>query len=198
MRVFGLTGNFGSGKSTVAGMLRSAGIPVIDSDRLARDVTAPGGSAYQEVVREFGEGILLADGAIDRRRLGEIVFADPERRRRLEAVTHPAILCAIRQALADLSREGHTVAIVEAALIHESGRKGLFDAVISVYCDEDTMLRRVTERDGISREQAQARVGAQMDAADQVRRSEHVIDNSGTLEETRRQVQRLAGRLGKR
>lgn len=195
MRVFGLTGNFGSGKSTVAGMFRSAGIPVIDADQVAREVTAPGGPAYAEVVREFGDGILRADGAIDRHRLGEIVFADPERRSRLEALTHPAILQALRQALADLSRDGHPVALVEAALIHESGRKGLFEEVISVRCDAETRLRRVTARDGISREQAEARISAQMDPADQARRSEHVIDNSRTLEETRRQVRRLADRL---
>jgi dephospho-CoA kinase len=192
MRVVGLTGNFGSGKSTVAGMFRNAGIPVIDADRISREVTAPGGRAYRDVVGEFGEGVLLPDGAIDRKRLGEMVFADPERRARLEAITHPAILEAMKEALSGFSREGHAVVIVEAALIHESGRKGLFGEVISVRCDGETQLCRATSRDGITREQAAARIRAQMDPADKARRSAHVIDNSGSLEETRRQVERIA------
>jgi dephospho-CoA kinase len=195
MRIFGLTGNFGSGKSTVAGMFRKAGIPVIDADQVSREVTSPGSRAYEEVVREFGDGILLPGGAIDRKRLGEMVFADPERRARLEAITHPAILDRMKEVLSDLSKDGHRVVVVEAALIHESGRRGLFEEVISVRCGEETQLRRVTGRDGISREQAAARIRAQMDPADKACRSEHVIDNSGSREETRRQVERIARAL---
>jgi dephospho-CoA kinase len=195
MRVIGLTGNFGSGKSTVAGMFRRAGFPVVDADRIAREVTAPGGRAYEDVLREFGKGILLPDGGIDRKRLGELVFADPKRRARLEAITHPSILDAMKEALSALSRDGHRVVIVEAALVHESGRKGLFEEVISVLCDGETQLRRVTARDGITREQASARLRAQMDAEDKGRRSAYVIDNSGDLEETTRQVERIAREL---
>jgi dephospho-CoA kinase len=192
MRVVGLTGNFGSGKSTVADMFRQAGIPVIDADRISREVTAAGGRAYGEVVREFGDGILLPGGEIDRKRLGEMVFADPERRSRLEAITHPAILEAMREALSGLERNGHRVVIVEAALVHESGRRGLFGEVITVLCGDETQLRRVTARDGITREQAAARLRAQMDAADKAHRSDHVIDNSGSPSDTRRQVERIA------
>ncbi|MBP2673390.1 MAG: dephospho-coenzyme kinase [Deltaproteobacteria bacterium] len=192
MRVFGLTGNFGSGKSTVASMFLRAGIPVLDADRISREVTAPGGSAYPAVVREFGRRILLPDGSIDRGKLAEIVFADPGRRARLEAITHPAILEAMKAALEDLSRDGYRAAVVEAALIHESGRKGLFDAVIFVRCDEETQLRRVMARDGVSRERATLRLRAQMGAEAKAARSDHVIDNSGSPEETRAQVERLA------
>jgi len=191
MRVFGLTGNFGSGKSTVASMFLRAGIPVLDADRISREVTAPGGSAYPAVVREFGRRILLPDGSIDRGKLAEIVFADPGRRARLEAITHPAILEAMKAALEDLSRDGYRAAVVEAALIHESGRKGLFDAVIFVRCDEETQLRRVMARDGVSRERATLRLRAQMGAEAKAARSDHVIDNSGSPEETRAQVERL-------
>lgn len=192
MRVYGLTGNIGSGKSTVAGMFRRAGIPVLDADRIAREVTGPGGSAHDAVVREFGREILLPDGTIDRRKLADVVFSDPSRRARLEALTHPAILEAMKEALDGLSREGHSAAIVEAALIHESGTKGLFDAVISVRCDEETQLRRLLARDGMSTEHALARLRAQMDAERKAGRSDHVIDNSGGMEETRAQVERLA------
>lgn len=195
MRVFGLTGNIGSGKSTVAAMLREAGIPVLDADRISREVTAPGGRAFAAVVQAFGRGIVRADGSIDRKRLGEIVFSDPGSRERLEKITHPAILEAMKEAIAGLDREGHRAAVVEATLIHESGRKGLFDAVISVTCDRETALSRVAARDGMPRGQAEARLRAQMNADRKAEASDYVIDNSGDIESTRRQVAALAGVL---
>jgi len=195
MRVFGLTGNIGSGKSTVADMFRRAGIPVLDADRISREVTSPGGRAYSPVIREFGREILLPDGSIDRRKLAEIVFSDPARRARLEALTHPAILEAMKESLDGLSRDGHRAAVVEAALIHETGGKGLFEAVVFVRCDEETQLRRLMARGGMSMEQALARLRAQMDAAKKAVRSDHVIDNSGSPEETRAQVEKLAAVL---
>ncbi len=191
MRIFGLTGNIGSGKSTVAARLREAGIPVLDADRISREGTVPGGPAYDAVVQAFGAGIVREDGSIDRARLGEIVFADPVLRVRLEAITHPAILEAMKYALAGLAREGHRAAVVEAALIHESGRKGRFDAVISVTCDRETAISRVASRDGMSRNQIEARLNAQMDAGRKADASGYVIDNSGNLGETGRQVDRL-------
>jgi len=196
MRVFGLTGNIGSGKSTVAAMLREAGIPVLDADRISRHVmTAPGGRAYDAVVQAFGRGILRDDGSIDRKRLGEIVFSDPRRRSQLEGITHPAILEAMKEALAGIEREGHRAAVVEATLIHETGRKGLFEAVISVTCDRETAISRLAARGGMSRGQAEARLHAQMDAVRKADASDYLIDNSGTLDETRRQVVALAGVL---
>jgi len=192
MRVFGLTGNIGSGKSTVAAMLREAGIPVLDADRISREVTAPGGHVYDAVVQAFGSGIVRGDGSIDRKHLGEIVFSDPAARERLERITHPAILEAMKEAIAGIEREEHRAAIVEATLIHESGRKGLFEAVISVACDRETAISRLAARDGMTRSQAEARLRAQMDADSKAGASDYVIDNSGSLDETRRQVERLA------
>ena len=187
-----MTGNIGSGKSTVAAMLREAGIPVLDADRISREVTAPGGRAYDAVVQAFGRGILRVDGSIDRKLLGEIVFSDSGSRERLEKVTHPAIFESMKEAIAGLDREGHPAAVVEAALIHESGRKGLFEAVISVTCDRETAISRLADRDGMPRGQAEARLGAQMDAGRKAGISDYVIDNSGSVEETRRQVELLA------
>jgi dephospho-CoA kinase len=192
MRVFGLTGNIGSGKSTVAAMLREAGIPVLDADRISREVTAPGGRAHDAVVQAFGRGIVRGDGSIDRKRLGEIVFSDPSLRARLEAITHPVILEAMEEAIAGIERDGHRAAVVEATLIHESGRKGMFDAVISVTCDRETAISRLAARDGMSRFQAVARLRAQMDADRKAIASDYVIDNSGDVESTRRQVVALA------
>jgi len=173
-------------------MLREAGIPVLDADRISREVTAPGGRAYDAVVRAFGREILRGDGSIDRKRLGEIVFADPGARERLERITHPAILEAMKNAIAGIDREGHRAAVVEATLIHESGRKGLFESVISVACDRETAISRLAARDGMSRSQAEARLRAQMDADRKAVASDYVIDNSGEIEPTRRQVAAVA------
>jgi dephospho-CoA kinase len=192
MRVFGLTGNIGSGKSTVAAMLRDAGIPVLDADRISKEVTAPGGRAYDAVVQAFGKGIVRDDGSIDRKRLGEIVFSDPASRERLERIAHPAILEAMKEEIAGIERKGHRAAVVEATLIHETGRKGLFDAVISVTCDRETAISRLAARDGMSRGQAEARLRAQMDADQKAEASDYVIDNASSTEETSRQVNRIA------
>jgi dephospho-CoA kinase len=192
MRVFGLTGGIGTGKSTVSRMFREEGLPVVDADRIAREVTAPGRAAYEAVVRAFGREILLPDGGIDRAKLGGIVFSDPAKRAVLEAATHPEIARGIASELYRLESEGRGVAIVEAALIHETGRRARFEAVIAVRCDRTQQLRRLVERDGISEEQAARRISSQMDTDEKARASEHVIDNSGDLASTRAQVRRLA------
>jgi dephospho-CoA kinase len=192
MRVFGLTGGIGTGKSTVSRMFREEGLPVVDADRIAREVTSPGRPAYEAVVRAFGREILLPDGGIDRVKLGGIVFSDPAKRAVLEAATHPEIARGIASELYRLESEGRGVAIVEAALIHETGRRARFEAVIAVRCDRTQQLRRLVERDGISEEQAARRISSQMDTDEKARASEHVIDNSGDLASTRAQVRRLA------
>lgn len=188
MRVLGLTGGIGTGKSAVARCFREEGIPVVDADGISRDILEPGRDAYRRVVRRFGTKILRTDGSIDRSRLGELVFADPAARSDLETITHPAILEGIVRALRTLEREGHRIAIVEAALIHEKARGDLFEAVIGVRCDPSRQVERIMERDGISREQAQSRIRAQMDPEQKARASDYRIDNSGDFESTRRQV----------
>lgn len=195
MRVFGLTGGIGSGKSTVARLFREEGIPVVDADRISRDVTRPGTPAYEEIVRRFGASILLPDGRIDRKRLGEIVFADPEQRGLLETITHPPIADGIREAVRDLASRGHAVAIVEAALIHEKGRRGTFQAVIGVRCDREAQVLRLMRRDAMTREEALRIVSSQMDPEEKARASDYVIDNSGDLAATRAQVRALADLL---
>ncbi|MDA8121668.1 MAG: dephospho-CoA kinase [Deltaproteobacteria bacterium] len=195
MRVFGLTGGIGTGKSTVAEMFREEGIPVVDADRIAREVTAPGQPSCGEIARTFGEGVLLPGGGIDRVKLGDIVFADPAKRAALEEITHPAIAAGISDALSRLESGGHPVAIVEAALIHEKGRGGLFESVIAVRCGKVLQVRRLVARDGIPEEQALRRIASQMDQEEKARASEHVIDNSGNPESTRAQVRAIAAVL---
>ena len=150
MRVFGLTGGIGTGKSTVARMFREEGLAVVDADRIAREITAPGTPAHDAIVRRFGREILLPGGRIDRRKLGDIVFSDAGKRAELEAITHPGIARGIADELRRLGSEGCGIAIVEAALIHETGRRGRFEAVIAVRCDRDRQVRRLVQRDGIS------------------------------------------------
>ena len=195
MRVFGLTGGIGSGKSTVARLFREEKIPVVDADRISREITSPGKPAYVDIVGRFGEKILLPDGRIDRKMLGAIIFADPGKRADLEAITHPRIALGIREAVSALASEGHPVAIVEAALIHEKGPQGMFEAVIGVRCGTGLQVLRLMRRDGISREQALQIVSSQMDPEEKARASDYVIDNSGDLAGTRAQVRALAETL---
>ena len=195
MRVFGLTGGICSGKSTVARLFREEGIPVVDADRISREITLPGKPAHAEIVRRFGCDLLLPDGRIDRKKLGAIVFADPGKRAELEAITHPRIALGIREALSALAAKGHAIAIVEAALIHEKGRGGLFEAVIGVGCDRGLQIERLMNRDGIPREEALRIVSAQMDPEEKARASDYVIDNSGDLATTRDRVRVLARKL---
>jgi len=195
MRVFGLTGGIGSGKTTVARLFQQEKIPVVDADRISREVTSPGNPAHEAIVRHFGPEVLLPDGRIDRKKLGSIVFSDPGRRAALEAITHPRITEGIRKAVSALASEGHPVAIVEAALIHEKGRQGMFEAVIGVHCGRRLQVERIMRRDGISREEALRIVSTQMDPEEKVRASDHVIDNSGDLARTRVQVRALAEKL---
>jgi dephospho-CoA kinase len=195
MRIFGLTGGIGSGKSVVARMFREEKIPVVDADGISREVTAPGKPAHDEIVRRFGAQILLSDGRIDRKKLGAIVFADPGKRSDLEAITHPRIAEGIREAVSALASEGHAVVIVEAALIHEKGRQGMFEAVIGVRCERRLQVDRIMGRDDISREEALRIVSSQMDPEEKTEASDYVIDNSGDLAGTRAQVRALAETL---
>ena len=195
MRVFGLTGGIGSGKSTVARLFRKEGIPVVDADRISREVTLPGKPAHAAIVRSFGTGILLPDGRIDRKKLGAIVFADPGKRAELEAITHPRIMEGIREAVSALAATGHAIAIVEATLIHEKGRQGLFEAVIGVGCDREMQVERLMRRDGIPQQEALRIVSSQMDSEEKARASDYVIDNIGDLATTRARVRALADLL---
>jgi dephospho-CoA kinase len=176
-------------------MFREEGLAVIDADRIAREITVPGRPAYDAIVRAFGRGILLPDGRIDRKRLGNIVFSDPGKRAELEAITHPEIARGIASELYLLESEGRNVAIVEAALILETGRRARFEAVIAVRCGRDQQVRRLMERDGMSEEQILRRIDSQMDPEEKARASEHVIDNSGDVAGTRAQVRALAERI---
>ncbi|HXJ20672.1 MAG TPA: dephospho-CoA kinase [Polyangia bacterium] len=193
-RVVGLTGGIGTGKSTVARMFAARGVPVVDADGLAREVVAPGTVGNAEVAAAWPRAI-GPDGAIDRKRLAAIVFADPAARTRLEAITHPLIQQASAARLTDLAGAGHALAIYEAALLVESGRWRDFDGLIVVTASPETQIARALARGGMTLEEAEARVRAQLPTEQKVNVATWVIDNDGTLAETERQVERVLGEL---
>ena len=196
MKVIGLTGNIGCGKSVVARMFEELGARVIDADRIARLVVDPGEPAWKEIVKTFGKEILNQDGTINRGRLGEIVFNDKEKRETLNGITHPRIIERIKELIEEAGRENVEVVIVEAALIVEKGgMKPLINDLIVVTADEKAQIRRLMGRDRFSREAALSRIRSQMPLSEKVGLATYVIDNSGTLEETRRQVEEVWKRI---
>jgi dephospho-CoA kinase len=196
MKVIGLTGNIGCGKSVVARMFEELGARVIDADRIARLVVDPGEPAWKEIVKTFGKEILNQDGTINRGRLGEIVFNDKEKRETLNGITHPRIIERIKELIEEAGRENVEVVIVEAALIVEKGgMKPLINDLIVVTADEKAQIRRLMGRDRFSREAALSRIRSQIPLSEKVGLATYVIDNSGTLEETRRQVEEVWKRI---
>jgi dephospho-CoA kinase len=188
----GLTGGIATGKSTVTAMLASPSVRVVDADALAREVVEPGTPALAQIVAEFGREVLQAEGRLDRARLGEIVFPDPVKRKRLEAITHPAIRARFEKIIADLERAGWDgILIWDAALLVESGGSKKMDRLVVVTTDAATQLRRLMGRDGVSEEAARARTASQMPLAVKARYADYVIDNSGTPQQTEARVREV-------
>jgi dephospho-CoA kinase len=191
----GLTGGIASGKSTVASMLRDLDCPVLAADALGHELLEPGQTAYAEVVREFGIDILDSYGNVDRTALGEIVFADEERRGKLNAILHPRIREIIEKWFAALDQPGGPeLAIVEAALIIEAGFNQNLDKLIVCWCRRAQQVERLLER-GLTEEQALRRIAAQMPMEEKRSLADETIDCSGTLEETERAVEQVVKRL---
>ncbi len=185
MYLIGLTGNIATGKSTIGRMLTELGARVIDADAIAHEVTVKGQPAWFSIVAEFGEDTLRPDGEIDRLRLGALVFADPESLQRLEAIVHPAVLERIAELLAQATEP---VVVLDAIKLMESGVAGLCDAVWVVTCSPEQQLARLRRTRGMSEAEARQRMAAQPPQAEKIARADVVIDNNGSLAETRRQV----------
>jgi dephospho-CoA kinase len=186
IRVIGLTGGIATGKSSVASFFSERGIPVIDADQLARDAVLPGSPALEQIVLRFGrEEILTRDGELDRKRLGELIFSDPEKRRLLEGILHPEIRKLAEERIAQAAAAGHERLIYMAPLLIEAGATDRVDDLWVVTVRPEIQLERLMRRDGINREQAERIVGSQMPLAEKVRYGSVVIDNSGSEVETR-------------
>ena len=192
----GLTGGIATGKSTVSALLRQLGCEIIDADLLARDVVEPGQPALAQIAGEFGRDVLTAGGALDRKKLGAIVFANPERRLRLEAITHPAIRDRFLARLDDLAEKGFVGLVVfDAAVMIESGNYKNMDRLVVVVTDEPTQVARLHGRDGTDDAENRRKIASQMPLAEKAKLADYVIDNSGTCEATAAQVRRVYAAL---
>lgn len=190
--VIGVTGNIACGKSTVARMLGQLGAEVIDADSVVHQLMKPDGEVWRRIVEEFGRGILKPNGEIDRAALGAVVFGNPAALAKLERIVHPAVIETVDAMIASSAAD---VVVVEAVKLVESGMHRNYDSLWVVVCDREQQLARLMEERKLTREEAEARLAAQPTLEDKLRHANVVIDNSGSLEDTRRQVEAAWRRL---
>jgi dephospho-CoA kinase len=195
VRIWGLTGNIGAGKSAVARLLAARGIPVVDADQVAREVVAPGRPALREIAARF-PGVVGPAGELDRKALAARVFGDPAERQALNQIVHPRIAEEVARRMRELEQAGRPVAVYEAALIVENGQHLGLDGLIVVTASEAVQLARLRLRDGLSEEEARARIAAQLPVAEKVRHATVVIENLGSEAELEAQVDGLVPRRG--
>ena len=195
MKRLGITGGIASGKSAVAAMLRELGFRVIDADALGHQVIEPGTRAYDEIVREFGAGVVGVDGRIDRGKLGALVFADRAKLERLNAIVHPRVEEEMVRLFAEWEKSGiKDAAFVEAALLVEAGYQKNLDGLVVAWCKPEQQIERLLAR-GLSEAEARRRIAAQMPTEEKLKFATEKIDCSGTMAETRRRVEALAKKL---
>lgn len=191
VRRIALTGGIATGKSWVRARFEDLGVPTIDSDVLAREAVSIGTPGLAAVVTRFGREMLLPSGALDRQKLAQVVFADPDARRALEAIIHPEVRRATDQWFVSLDPQFHSWAVADIPLLYETGRDRDFDAVIVVACRPETQVQRIIARDGLLEQDARQRVAAQLPIAEKVAKADYVIRTDGTLDDTDEQVRRV-------
>lgn len=191
VKIIGLTGGIGTGKSTVAGIFREAGIPVLDADRISWESYLPGSAVHNKIVHLFGRKILMEDGTVNRQALGNMVFKDPEKRGRLEEITHPEIEKRMMEFVRSCENDKKPFCVIEAALIFEKKGGKLFDIVITVSAEMEEQIERLKARDGLPEEEIVRRIEAQLPVREKIKRADFVIDNSGSVANTKVQVYRI-------
>lgn len=191
MNIIGLTGGIASGKSTVSSFFRQKGAAVLDADQIARELSEPGGELHAEYVRHFGAEVLQNDGTLDRRRIGQIVFSDPQQKQWLDTVSHPAIRGELLRQLAQKQNEKQRLILLDIPLLFESGWDKMADKTCLVYVNETIQLQRLMKRNGYTRREAQDRIAAQMPLEEKKKRADYLIDNNGSLTDTIRQAEAL-------
>ncbi len=188
----GLTGGLATGKSFVGRLLAELGCLWIEADKLGHEVLRPGGAAYDGVIREFGRGMLKEDGTIDRQKLAAEVFGKPERLEVLNGLVHPAVIRMEEELMREFAaREPGGIAVVEAAILIETGGQERFDRLIVTYCTEEQQIERALRRPGATREEVLARLRRQLAMEDKLKVADYVINTSGTKEETEKQVREV-------
>lgn len=188
----GLTGGIASGKSTVSAYLVAMGAVLIDADQIAREVVLPGTPALNKIEQLFGTEVITEEGTLNRKKLGELVFANESSRKLLEGILHPEIREIMNQRMNQLEADNpRRLVVVDVPLLYESGLASMFEKVMLVFVPREIQLERLVNRDGLSRGQAKARLEAQMPIEQKVQLADFVIDNSGTLEETGAQLQQF-------
>ena len=194
MKIWGLTGNIGSGKSTVARLLATRGVPVVDADQIAREVVQPGRPALREIAARWPQ-VIGKDGTLDRKALAARVFDDARQREELNRIVHPRIAEEVAARMGGLAGAGHPVAVYEAALIVENGLHDGLDGLIVVTAPESAQLARLRLRDGMTEAEARARMAAQLPEAEKVRHATFVIENAGSEAELAAQVDELLNKM---
>lgn len=189
--VIGLTGGIASGKSTVSKMFRELYIPVVDADKIARQVVEPGEKAYERIIEVFGEEILKADRTLDRPALGSIVFADEDKRNQLNAIVHPAVRERMLELRDNYIHAGAICVVLDIPLLFESKLTHLVDRTIVVYVDESVQLNRLMERNHYTEKEAKQRISSQMPVKEKAKLADAVINNNGTIEESYIQLKEL-------
>ncbi|HWQ80000.1 MAG TPA: dephospho-CoA kinase [Anaerovoracaceae bacterium] len=210
MKIIGLTGGIGSGKSTVTDYLTARGFHVLDADKIAREIVLPGSEMLIRLAAAYGDGIISEDGSLDRKKLGEIVFADPEKRKTLDALMHAEILELIHERILRYREEADTVAVgssepgailkykvifIDAPLLFETGLEKSVGEVWVIDTDEETRIKRIMERDGLEREEILMRINNQMARGEKNRRADVILDNTGDQETLYRQIDRLLEKI---
>ena len=190
-----LTGGIATGKSHVRARFEAKGIPTIDADTLARDAVAPGSAGLHEVVRHFGPSVCDTDGELNRKKLGAVIFADPDARRTLEHIIHPYVRERTEKWFASLDTSRVRFAIADIPLLFEGQRDADFDVVIVTACEPTTQLHRLMQRDGLTEEDARQRIASQWPLESKIARADYVIRTDGTFEDTNQEVDEIANQL---
>ncbi|WML40804.1 dephospho-CoA kinase [Neobacillus sp. OS1-2] len=194
--VIGLTGGIASGKSTVSTMFKEMDITVVDADIEARLAVKKGEPAYRKIIAEFGTEILLEDGEIDRPKLGSIIFHQAEKRQLLNEITHPEVRKRMRKQIDNATKNNEKVVVLDIPLLFESKLTFMVDKTILVFVDNETQLRRLIERNDLSVDDAKARIHSQMPLSDKVALADAVINNNGTISDTRKQLMNVLTEWG--
>lgn len=190
--IIGLTGGIATGKSKVAGFLMKQGLPVVDADKVAREVVEPGEKAYSQIIDHFGTEVLEKDGSINRKELGRIIFSNQEKRELLNQIVHPAVRQRMIEKKEILQKQGHHHIVFDIPLLVESKLQHMVDLVVLVYTDPASQIKRLMERDNQGAEDAESRIASQMPIDEKKQHADEVIDNSGSEDETKEQILELS------